>query len=107
MVRRVLRTKQPGQSWRSAPIFASAHRGALQKSAKRKRFHWVPYTLAALYNVCEGCKLCRAHAASDLRSGTMKTSSGIIVYSCGLLWRELRLSCQVSVSLFMVAIGLV
>ena len=27
--------------WRSAPVFASTHRGAQQKSAKRKRFFWV------------------------------------------------------------------
>ena len=34
---RVQWTKQRRRGWRSAPVFASAHRGAPQKSAKRKR----------------------------------------------------------------------
>ena len=37
LARRVQWTKQPGRSWRSAPVFASALCGAPQKSAKRKR----------------------------------------------------------------------
>ena len=37
LARRVQWTKQPGRSWRSAPVFASAVPGAPQKSAKRKR----------------------------------------------------------------------
>ena len=35
--KRVQWTKQRRRGWRSAPVFASAHRGAPQKSAKRKR----------------------------------------------------------------------
>ena len=35
--KRVQWTKQRRRGWRSAPVFASAHRGAPRKSAKRKR----------------------------------------------------------------------
>src|SRR5699024_5272933 len=35
--KRVQWTKQRMRGWRSAPVFASAHRGAPRKSAKRKR----------------------------------------------------------------------
>ena len=35
--KRVQWTKQRRRGWRSAPVFASAHRGALRKPAKRKR----------------------------------------------------------------------
>ena len=35
---RVLRTKQRRHGWRSAPVFASGHRPAPRKSAKRKSF---------------------------------------------------------------------
>ena len=37
LIRRVLRTKQPNENWRSALIFASIILDAPQKSAKRKR----------------------------------------------------------------------
>src|SRR5699024_4866714 len=35
--KRVQWTKQRRRGWRSAPVFVSAHRGALRKPAKRKR----------------------------------------------------------------------
>ncbi len=38
-----------------------------------KKLYWVPYTLAALYRVTEGCRLCRAHVTSGLRPGTMQS----------------------------------
>ena len=60
LARRVLRTKQPSRSWRRAPIFASARRGAPQKSAKRKRIQWVPSS----FRISQG-------SAGPLRSGSL------------------------------------
>ena len=60
---RVLQTNQPSRSWRRALIFASDHRGAPQKSAKRKRVHWVPYS----FRVSEG-------SAEPFRSGSLAAS---------------------------------
>ena len=59
--------------WRSAPVFASARRGAPQKSAKRKRFYWVPCTLAALYEVQPAARLQPLWKAPGLRPGTMQS----------------------------------
>ena len=49
--------------WRRALIFASDHRGAPQKSAKRKRFQCVPYS----FRVSEG-------SAEPFRSGSLAAS---------------------------------
>ena len=61
--------------WRSAPIFASDHRGAPQKSAKRKRFQCVPYSL----RVSEG-------SAEPFRSGSLAASVPAARYDARQLW---------------------
>ena len=48
LIRRVLRTKQPNENWRSALIFASIILDAPQKSAKRKR-GYVMVSTASMY----------------------------------------------------------
>ena len=61
--------------WRSAPIFASDHRGAPQKSAKRKRFQCVPCS----FRVSEG-------SAEPFRSGSLAASVPAARYDARLLW---------------------
>ena len=56
-----------------------------QRKSRQKAFYWVPYTLAALLDVCGSCRLCRAHGTSGLRPGTMHT----LCYS--LVFRPVRL----------------
>ena len=36
----------------------------LERKRRQKELYWVPYTLAALYEATEGCRLCRAHVTS-------------------------------------------